>query len=190
MNATIAVFGFGIFARLFMMLVSNLMFRHRAQLSVQGGWIRVKIPTKMHWAPGTHVFVRFASIRPLESHPFTIYSIPSSDSEQLNEMILIIRPENGFTHVLAKAAQECSPQDEFLVILDGPYGETGTNTLKSYDHLLLLAAGTGITFLAPILFDIVLAMKRKDGRCGTIEVVWVVKRHGEVMNHTKFGLSH
>ncbi|PVG01315.1 hypothetical protein CPB86DRAFT_97231 [Serendipita vermifera] len=180
MNATIALFGFGIFARLFMMVVSNVMFRHRAQLSIQGGWIRAKILTKMHWAPGTHVFVRFAKIRPLESHPFTIYSIPSSNKEEPNEMILIIRPENGFTHVLAKAAEKSDPQDEFLVILDGPYGEVGYNTLRSYENVLLLAAGTGVTFVAPILFDLVLAMKQKEGTCLNVELIWVVRHNDDV----------
>ncbi|CAG8711133.1 11793_t:CDS:2 [Acaulospora colombiana] len=156
------------------------MFRHRAQLSIQGGWIYAKIPTKMHWAPGTHVFVRFASIRPLESHPFTIYSIPSSDGQETNEMVLIIRPENGFTDVLAKAAEKSDPQDKFLVILDGPYGEVGFNALRSYEHVLLLAAGTGITFVAPILFDIILAMKKKEGPCLDVELTWVVKHTDDI----------
>ncbi|PVF99996.1 hypothetical protein CPB86DRAFT_256586 [Serendipita vermifera] len=177
MNATLALFGFGIVARLLMMVVSNLFFHHRAQLSYMNGWIHVSIPTNMRWSPGAHIFVRFATIRPLESHPFTISSIPSSEDGKQSEMRLMIRPETGFTRTLADAAASTSPERQFLVIVDGPYGESGTNSLRSYQHVLLLAGGAGITFIAPILADLVQAMKEKDGPCKTIELVWVAKQH-------------
>jgi len=179
MNATIALFGIGFVARLFMMLVSNLLFRHRAQISLQSGLIRVTIPTNMKWSPGMHIFIRFAHIRPFESHPFTIASIPSTEADGRNEMVFIIRPETGFTHVLAEVAAKSSPDRKSPVILDGPYGETGVNQLRAYDSVLLLAGGTGITFIVPLLVDLVSAMKLKDGPCRKVDIFWAVKSYGE-----------
>jgi NAD(P)H-flavin reductase len=63
--------------------------------------------------------------------------------------------------------------------LDGPYGETGVNKLRAYDSVLLLAGGTGITFIAPLLADLVHAMKLKDGPCKKVDVFWTVKSYGE-----------
>jgi predicted ferric reductase len=179
MNATIALFGFGIVARIFMMLVSNVFFRHRAQISLQSGSVHVTIPTNITWSPGMHIFLRFAHIRPFESHPFTIASIPSAGADGSYEMVFTIRPETGFTRVLADVAATASPDRKFPVIVDGPYGETGTNTLRAYDSVLLLAGGTGITFAAPLLEDLVHAMTLKDGPCKRIEVFWAVKSYGE-----------
>jgi len=179
MNATIALFGFGFIARTFIMLVTNILFRHHAQISLQGGFICITIPTNLKWSPGMHIFLRFAHIRPLESHPFTISSIPKLEAEGLSEMVFMIRPETGFTRVLAEVAATISPDRKFPVILDGPYGETGTNTLRSYDSVLLLAGGTGITFIAPILADLVRAMKQKDGPCKSVEMYWAVKSTGK-----------
>jgi predicted ferric reductase len=113
MNATIALFGFGFVARLLMMLVSNIFFHHRAEISLQCGLVRVTIPTNMKWSPGMHIFIRFAHIRPFQSHPFTISSIPSAEADGRNEMIFLIRPETGFTHVLAEVAAKSSPDRKF-----------------------------------------------------------------------------
>jgi predicted ferric reductase len=191
MQATLALFGFGMVARVAMMLVVNLRTVHKATMSLQGGWVRVEIPTHLHWSPGMHIFIRFLRIRPFESHPFTISSIPSPDSEDRNKMVFWIRPETGFTSTLADFAATTKPEQQFLTILDGPYGETGTNSLRAYDRVLLLAGGTGITFIVSILEDLVRAMKQNDGPCKTVDLVWAVKNDGRRGNyiHTE-GFTH
>ncbi|KIM23350.1 hypothetical protein M408DRAFT_77606 [Serendipita vermifera MAFF 305830] len=179
MQATIALFGFGIAARIVMMFISNVLFRHRAQISLQGGSVRVTIPTNMKWSPGMHIFVRFLHIRPFESHPFTIASLPTSKEGEQNEIVFVIRPETGFTRVLADVAVNTASDRKFPIILDGPYGEKGHNTLRAYNHVLLLAGGTGITFIAPLFADLVRAMQQKDGPCTKIDLVWAVKSRGK-----------
>lgn len=180
MNATLALFGFGIGARIVMMIVTNAFFSHKAQISIHGDLVRATIPTKMNWAPGTHVFLRFLHIRPLESHPFTILSIPSAEKNTTNEMVIIIQAVNGFTRVLAEVAATAPPERKFPVILDGPYGHGGKNTLRAYETVLLFAGGTGVTFVAPLLEDLTRAMHDKDGVCTNVELVWAVKTHDTV----------
>ncbi|KIM21864.1 hypothetical protein M408DRAFT_18293 [Serendipita vermifera MAFF 305830] len=182
MQATIGLFGFGIVVRIIMMFISNVLFRHRAQVSLQSGSIRMTIPTNMKWSPGMHIFIRFLHVRPFESHPFTIASIPASTDSEQNEMVFVIRPEGGFTRVLAEVAATVSPERKFPVILDGPYGDEGHNSLRAYNHVLLLAGGTGITFIAPLLADLVRAIKQKDGPCKKVDLVWAVKNYDAVKN--------
>jgi len=179
MDVTIVLFAFALVARIWKMMVNNVFFRHQAQISLRDGFIYVTIPTNLTWSPGMHVFLRFAHIRPFESHPFTILSIPTPDDEGLNQMLFMIRPVAGFTSVLAGVAATVSPKRKLPVILDGPYGETGANTLNSYDSILLFAGGTGITYIAPLLADLVRAMEQNGGPCKVVEVCWTVRSIGE-----------
>lgn len=90
------------------------------------------------WTPGQHMFVAFPTIGPIESHPFTIASIPEvgeqKGSENEYELVWIIRARSGFTrrlkeHVLMKNknAIEMGVDNgpwscKLPVFMDGPYG--------------------------------------------------------------------
>ncbi|KAG8830618.1 hypothetical protein FRC17_004625 [Serendipita sp. 399] len=176
MKATLILFGFGFLTRFFFMVLTNVLFRHRAKLSLQSGSIRITVPTNLKWSPGMHIFIRFLHVRPLESHPFTISSLPTTKGEEReNELVFFVRPESGFTRTLADVAGRSPPEKEFPIILDGPYGESAMNPLRAYDSVLLLAGGTGITFIVPLLSDLVSSMKAKNSLCKTIDLVWTVK---------------
>ncbi|KAG8830617.1 hypothetical protein FRC17_004624 [Serendipita sp. 399] len=176
MKATLLLFGVGFLTRFFFMVLTNVLFRHRAKLSLQSSSVRVTVPTNLKWSPGMHIFIRFLHIRPLESHPFTISSLPTTKGkERENELVFFVRPESGFTRTLANVAGTSPPEREFPVILDGPYGESAMNPLRAYDSVLLLAGGTGITFIVPLLSDLVGSMKAKNSLCKTIDLIWTVK---------------
>ncbi|KAG9052245.1 hypothetical protein FS842_010248 [Serendipita sp. 407] len=182
MKATLILFGFGFLARFLYMVVINVFFRHRAQLSLQSGLVRIAIPTNLNWSPGMHIFIRFVHVRPFESHPFTLSSlpVPKGEGRKQNEMTLLIKPETGFTRLLSAVAATATPGREFPVILDGPYGEGGMNSLRAFDSVLLLAGGTGISFILPLLSDLARSMKDKDSLCKVVELVWAVKDIGLV----------
>ena len=182
MKITIGLFGFGFVSRFVYMVVISSFFKHRAQLSLQSGFVRVTIPTNLKWRPGMHVFVRFLHVRPFESHPFTISSLPGAgekEESQRNELVFLVKMESGFTRSLGDCAAREAPTRQFPVILDGPYGESGANTLRSYDSVLLLAGGMGVTFIAPILSDLAGSMKQNTGICKTVDVVLSAKHRGE-----------
>lgn len=62
-------------------------------------------------------------------------------------MVVYIRRQAGVTKRLMDYCGGKNPHRSTPVLIDGPYG-TGLN-LGMYDHVLLLAGGSGITFLIP-----------------------------------------
>jgi NAD(P)H-flavin reductase len=62
------------------------------------------------------------------------------------------------------------------VFLDGPFGGVH-NDLSIYEHVVLIAGGTGITFVMPVLQDLIRKMKA-DCVCKSIQVLWSVREEG------------
>lgn len=65
------------------------------------------------------------STLPIESHPFTISSLPSTENvnnKGEKELVFLIKARNGLTGRLRDAAREMSSGRNVKVILDGPYG--------------------------------------------------------------------
>jgi predicted ferric reductase len=138
----------------------------------------------LSWQPGQHVFVSCHSVVPLQSHPFTIASIPSD-----GRIEFIVKSEKGgtrrfFSHA-EKSASLPGPGSAQLrtVALDGPYGRI--RPLRQFDSVVLFAGSTGATFTMPLLRDIVLGWQERNA-VGTllrpggvvtrhIRFVWVVK---------------
>lgn len=118
-------------------------------LILPDGTIQLSVPTHITWSAGQHVFLRFwgLGLHTLSTHPFTISSLPSSGS-----MVFYIKPHTGgLTERLQSFANQSSGQ-KIPVSVDGPYGDSNVaNTLKTYDKVLLVAGGSGATFLLPIL---------------------------------------
>lgn len=89
------------------------------------------------WAPGQHVFVRFA-LSPLHAattHPFTIANVRGEKAE----LELVMRVRDGITRALAEKRGKT-----VRVWVDGPYGHAGlARELQRYDRVLFLAGGSG-----------------------------------------------
>lgn len=63
------------------------------------------------------------------------------------------------------------------VILSGPYGTDIVNGLAPETNVLCIAGGTGITFVMPVLLDLV-RERRVPGR--KVQLVWAVRRDADV----------
>lgn len=95
-----------------------------------------------------------------------------------NEVHLLIREASGLTKKLASHLAARS-QRSVPVLLDGPYGGVSTN-LAIYEHVVLIAGGAGVTFIMPVLQDLVDKMSyERSAACKVVDVVWSVKETGK-----------
>lgn len=133
------------------------------------------------WRPGQHMFLTCHSIAPLQSHPFTIASIPED-----GKIEFLIRAETGATkrfwehavgnNVLEAADTIGTNVNRRTVFLEGPYG--AHRPLRQFDSVILFAGGMGVTFTMPLLRDIVAQWKKGFSQGG--------KPHLDVTRHIHF----
>ena len=119
--------------------------------------------------PGTH------------SHPFTLANIPQVNPEEdaAQEMVLLIREASGLTQKLRSYLSRTDTGKTVPVLLDGPFGGL-EGDLSIYEHNVLIAGGTGITFVLPVLQDLVQQMVYDEETtvCKSIDVIWSIKKEG------------
>ncbi|KAK1141792.1 ferric-chelate reductase Frp1 [Aspergillus melleus] len=146
----------------------------------------------IRWKPGQHVFLTCHSVVPLQSHPFTIASIPED-----NKMEFLVRAEKGGTrrffryaskHHQILGSTDSKPENRpRAVFLDGPYGSI--RPLRQFDSVVLLAGGMGITFTLPFLRDLIAGWKVGGAESTTrnrhavtkrIRFVWVIKSRSQL----------
>ncbi|KAJ8472912.1 hypothetical protein ONZ51_g8200 [Trametes cubensis] len=149
--------------------------------ALPGDAVKVVIPSKLKWGPGQHFFVRFLDlgIHAATSHPFTVATLPgeSAAKDGVSAMELYVKVHGGITKRLAALCQDGGLRSS-RVLLDGPYGGVEGN-LKVYDRVLLLAGGSGITFVVPLLLDIVRnSVKDTTQVCHKVHLVWAVRTPG------------
>lgn len=150
-----------------------------------GGYTRITLKhTPLSWKPGQHVFVSCYGIVPLQSHPFTIASLP-----QDGKIEFIVKSQAGGTKQFLRHAEKSaslSGSDHAqlkTVALEGPYGSM--RPLRQFDSVVLFGGSTGATFVVPLLRDIILGWQEgntpgtffRPGGVVTrhIRFVWVVK---------------
>ncbi|OKL63271.1 hypothetical protein UA08_01454 [Talaromyces atroroseus] len=128
-----------------------------------GNALKVTIPTQMRWRPGQFVYLRMPGISLLENHPFTIASLcsddfPSNYGPEFRDLVLIIKPFNGFTKKLLEKAKRKGPYKIYRSLLDGPYGGM-QRELAAFDDVVFFAGGSGITAIA---IRVVWALRRPE----------------------------
>lgn len=131
-----------------------------------GNITHISIPDPViNWKPGQHVFFGCHSIAPLQSHPFTIMSLPSD-----KRLDFLVRAERGGTRRIFQSASKyhallgethASPKNKRTVFIEGPYGSV--RPLRQFDSVVLFAGGMGCTFTLPLMRDIVQAWKAECG---------------------------
>lgn len=142
----------------------------------------------IRWSPGQHVFLSCHSVVPLQSHPFTISSLPED-----GKMEFIIKAERGATKSFLSHAEkleklpsaESSRSSQLkTVAIEGPYG--CIRPLRQFDTVVLLAGSTGATFTLPLLRDIVRNWLGSSEQpplprivTRRVRLVWVVKSRGQ-----------
>lgn len=128
------------------------------------------------WSPGQHAFVSCHSLVPLQSHPFTITTLPSD-----NSLEFVIRTQKGGTGKLFDYAcvLPVNKDKSKTVIIDGPYGQV--RPLEQFDTVFLLAGGAGSTFIIPLLRDLVrLRRESKPMVTRKVRLVWVVRSSTQI----------
>jgi FAD-binding domain/Ferric reductase NAD binding domain len=146
----------------------------------------------INWEAGQHVFLSCHSIVPLQSHPFTICSLPED-----GKMEFLIKAKRGGTSRFFRHAERNhslpmtagSHISRKSIAIEGPYGRI--RPLRQFDTVILLAGSTGASFTMPLMRDIVSRWGgRSTGMSGVfgskgvvtrkIRFVWVVKSKTQV----------
>lgn len=125
------------------------------------------------WDPADHVFIsipQFGGANVIQAHPFTISSpAPDRDDTLAHASLdLLIRAYAGFTQELLRHAQSDAA---VTVRIDGPYGsQDPLNALRARKSAILVAGGSGIAVVLPLLWD--LAIAHRGGR--KIHLMWII----------------
>lgn len=142
--------------------------------------VKVTIPTQVRWKPGQYIYLRMPGVSFFENHPFTIASLcsddyPSEYGEQYRDMVVVFRPFGGFTKKVLDSALDHGPWWTYRAFIDGPYGGMRRSP-DSFEHVVLVAGGTGITAVVSHLLDLIKRMR--DGKAVTksIHLIWALKR--------------
>lgn len=182
--ATAALYMLSVFLRFATQLQQNS-FLSLAKCRIEalpGGLTKMTVESALRWRPGQHVFVRFPGLEPLSAHPFTILSMPSADDQQLlSTVVLMAGARKGLTKRLYDQAFRLQSQQvarresgiALSALLDGPYGQDAS--VSSYDHALLLAGGSGITFVLASLLELSWLWQKKAATTRRVHLVWSIR---------------
>lgn len=113
----------------------------------------------------------------MQSHPATIASVPSSNN---GDLVFFLKAHRGFTSRIYPAAtdtsdsQETSSSQTHLALIDGPYGGTHLD-FANFGTVVLIAGSTGVTFMLPILLDLVFRAQKTKLVVKRIVFTWAVK---------------
>ncbi|KAK6455909.1 ferric reductase transmembrane component 7 [Scheffersomyces xylosifermentans] len=132
------------------------------------------------WGPGQHCFLRFAGVRFLDNHPFSIASMIDEDSR---EMKFIIIPKKGLTRTLFNQLDEYVAQDK-KVFVDGPYGGTPRDP-TAFDRVILASTGTGVTATLPFLLHLAGEISKAKAAGSVIltkhiNFIWIVRQQDDI----------
>lgn len=186
-------------ARMFRIVYNNYSRRQWTQASIEslpGDACRVtmRLPKYVSIKPGTHAYLRFATLSVWESHPFSIAwvehhsNIPALAEKELEsqnpkrldksatvtDVSFVIHAQTGLTKRLFDKANLCSPRILTLkAALEGPYA--GHHSLDSYGHAVLYAGSSGITHQIPYVKHLIQGFT--DGVVATRKVllVWIIR---------------
>ncbi|KAM6491232.1 Ferric reductase like transmembrane component domain containing protein [Amanita muscaria] len=158
------------------------------------------------WTVGQHVRLRvFFGGRLFESHPLTIMCAPPSEGTNASEyagsgILLGARAVGDWTKALNEfalregkklRAQRLNSEEEELtdatpvpvhVMIDGPYGGCSVDP-SSYETVLLVSGGSGVTFTIGVL-DALVGKYIRSGPdqvvTRKIEFVWFIRSYGQI----------
>ncbi|GAA97269.1 hypothetical protein E5Q_03946 [Mixia osmundae IAM 14324] len=151
---------------------------------LQGGWRagqHVNI-TLLHSLPTELTTFFRSATRSLESHPFTIACAPP-------EISVLSAPASGGFPLYVRSNGSKSWTGELhtfaslrkpaviKALIDGPYGGLGFAQPSSKEHVVLIAGGSGMSFVLACLDEIVGQRVRSlnDARTRRIDLFWIIK---------------
>lgn len=99
------------------------------------------------WKAGQHMYIALPSLGPVESHPFTIATIPNGDASDENggerkgkEMVWIVRARDGFTKRIGEYVTGLGGKCQMPVFMHGPYGSP--SDITPYSTCIFIAGKT------------------------------------------------
>ena len=150
-----------------------------------GGMTRLDIPAPntVKWRPGQHFFLRIPGLDLLGNHPFTSASAFTVSYDTAGKSCVsspqnatfYIRSHSGFTKALATHAQSQSKATP-SVLLEGPCGCIPYMIENTFDRIILVAGGGGVSTCLPWMEY--LTSKRAAGiemRASSVKFVWAVR---------------
>lgn len=164
--------------------------------ALKPGLMRLSVDTSVPISPrpGDNYFLYSPhSLAPWENHPFTL----ASWEERAGRTTLhfLIAPQAGWTGRLRRRIEAAAtklgdesalmatvPQVRLRILLEGPYGNS--HPVDDYDHVLLVAGGSGIAAILPYIFALGRAPHKRGGR--RITVLWTVRNAAyavDVLSH-------
>ncbi|BFZ55403.1 hypothetical protein PYCC9005_002444 [Savitreella phatthalungensis] len=153
-QAALGLFGFDLCARLARRLANPT----QAKIEAVGSEIcRLTLSrpaskwSPMHsWRAGAHVFLMPYRYGAMAQHPFTVMSMPEDDMIEL-----YVRQHRNTTKRL-HSDHGCVVHSILSCGIDGPYGTSLLpNRLESFDRMILVAGGVGVTFTMPLLRHVI-----------------------------------
>ncbi|KAK7424555.1 ferric-chelate reductase Frp1 [Neonectria magnoliae] len=131
-----------------------------------------------NWTPGQHVLIWSPTFPRQFPHPFTISSIPSSETSS-RDLQLVLKTKDGFTRALngwGRKADHTGGEGVLRVLLAGPYG--ALPNWRQYDNVVLIATSTGASFTTPILEDLITT--QSSGRVQKLSALYIARRKAHV----------
>ena len=165
-------------------------------LSGEACRVTLHLPKYLDINPGTHAYLRFATVKPWESHPFSIAWVnhisktlmpPRSEkdlesqglqrldkSNTTTDVSFIIHAQSGMTRQLYdKASLSGLKVFSVKAALEGPYA--GHHSLDSYGHAILFAGSSGITHQIPYLRHLIQGYAAGIVATRKIVLVWIIR---------------
>lgn len=154
--------------------------------------VTLRLPRYVRIAPGTHAYLRFASLLPWESHPFSIAWVehetecpmPPSEKEPLamedrstatTSVCFVIGAQTGLTRKLFDRASCSQKGIRLRAAMEGPYA--GHHNLDSYGHVVLFAGSTGITHQISHVRHLVDGYNAGTVATRRLTLVWVIRSY-------------
>lgn len=152
------------------------------------------LPTKS----GQHIFLRFPTLAPFQSHPFTVITLPNPDPNRESQIVCIARVLKGNTRSLhnyiqkqsedlegrssssvalqdGSTAESVNLQARLLpAVIDGPYGSDGC-IVAGYESVLMVVGGLGLTFALPLM----MTLCRSSSCTRSLRLLWSIRTRSE-----------
>ena len=154
--------------------------------------VTLHLPRHVDVKPGTHAYLRFATLNAWESHPFSIAwvdhrptspTLPSTEKlvnaplrkeKTRTDASFVIHSQTGLTKRLFDKANACSPRILTLkAAFEGPYA--GHHSLDSYGHAVLFAGSSGITHQIPYVRHLINGFNDGTVASRRVTLVWIVR---------------
>ncbi len=168
-------------------------------------FLEVKKPKGFNYKCGQYAQLNIPCIDKWQFHPFTFASSPKDDS-----LYFYINPAGDWTNGLKTLGSDNSSnsgnrdessarndflladKDDVVVHVDGPFGAPA-EFFNSYDDVIFIASGVGVTPFSSILISILYQMKRNQGlKHKSVSFFWIQREYSKTdyINNILRELSH